>query len=170
MGNIEKRLRQTHKTKKQNKHHTHKGTCVVTAHFIPTSCQSVNFTVLFACQADTKSTHLSWSRYSEGRREEEAQTIDNQCNSNTETAAEISAGEPPPPNLTFIFEEQRGAVFNHFIVLALEQLALAVVEEQRCDHVVQFHPGFIRWMLLQAGQKAKSGAKKRCCVYFIAEQ
>lgn len=60
-------------------------------------------------------------------------------------------------NLTFIFEEQRGAVFNHFIVLALEQLALAVVEEQWCDHVVQFHPGFISWMLLQRDRKSSQG-------------
>lgn len=38
--------------------------------------------------------------------------------------------------LTFVFKEQGGAVVDYFVVLALEQLALAVVEKQRCDHMV----------------------------------
>lgn len=66
-------------------------------------------------------------------------------------------------NLTFIFEEQRGAVLNHFIVLALEQLALAVVEEQRCDHEVQFYPGLISRILLQPGSKSSQGKELVRC-------
>lgn len=40
-------------------------------------------------------------------------------------------------------------MFDDFIVVALEELALAVVEEKRRDHVVQLDPRFISWMLLK---------------------
>lgn len=44
-------------------------------------------------------------------------------------------------------------MFDDFVVLALEKLALAVVEEQRCDHAVQLHPFFISRMLLKEETK-----------------
>lgn len=39
-------------------------------------------------------------------------------------------------------------MFDDFIVLALEKLALAVVEEQWCDHTVQLDPCFVSRLLL----------------------
>lgn len=46
-------------------------------------------------------------------------------------------------------------MFDDFIVLALEKLALAVVEEQWCDHMVQLYPCFISRLLLsvRGGEK-----------------
>lgn len=40
------------------------------------------------------------------------------------------------PSLTLIFKDYGRAVFDDFVVLPLEELALAEVEEQRCDHKV----------------------------------
>lgn len=47
-----------------------------------------------------------------------------------------SVGAAASRFLTFVFKEQRGAVVNDLVVLALEQLALAVVEKQWRDHMV----------------------------------
>lgn len=47
-----------------------------------------------------------------------------------------SVGAAASRFLTFVFKEQRGAVVDDLVVLALEQLALAVVEKQWCDHMV----------------------------------
>ena len=46
-------------------------------------------------------------------------------------------------------------MFYDFIVLALEELALAVIEEQWCDHMVQLNPGFISRMLLRGETKVR---------------
>lgn len=54
-------------------------------------------------------------------------------------------------------------MFDYFIVLALEQLALAVVEEQWCDHMVQFYPCFITRMLLRGKTEVtERGCKIKC--------
>lgn len=45
-------------------------------------------------------------------------------------------------------------MFNHFIVLVLEEQALAVIEEQWSDHLVQVHPSLISRMFLNKDTKA----------------
>lgn len=42
--------------------------------------------------------------------------------------------------LTIILVEDGRAVIQHFIILLSHQLALAVVEQQRCDLQVQLDP------------------------------
>ena len=44
-------------------------------------------------------------------------------------------------------------MFDDFVVMALEQLALAEVEEQWCDHMVKLHPDFVSRVLLKGVTK-----------------
>lgn len=122
------------------------------------SLQVVNVTFLFSCRATDYKT-IKWrerrkrSTLTPSMRNQTSQAVKLQCRD----AGRDLCWCASTSRLTFILEEQRGAVFNHFIVLALEQLALAVVEEQWCDHEVQFHPGLISRMLLQHNSKSNQG-------------
>jgi len=50
---------------------------------------------------------------------------------------------------TLVLEDDGGAVLDDLVVLALQQFALAEVEQQRRDHVVQLHPHLVPGVLLE---------------------
>lgn len=52
---------------------------------------------------------------------------------------------------TVVFLEKLRCVFQHLIVLAQLQLALAVVEHQWCDQALQLQPAILPWLLLPQG-------------------
>lgn len=49
---------------------------------------------------------------------------------------------------TVVFLEQLRGVLQHLVVLSQLQLALAVVEHQRCDQALQLQPAFLPRLLL----------------------
>lgn len=49
---------------------------------------------------------------------------------------------------TVVFLEELCCVFQHLVVLAQLQLALAVVEHQRCHQALQLQPAILPWLLL----------------------
>lgn len=54
------------------------------------------------------------------------------------------------PVLTIVLVEDGGAVVQHFVILLGHQLALTVVEQQRCDLLIQLHPVRGPRLLLEA--------------------
>lgn len=61
-------------------------------------------------------------------------------------------------------------MLNDFVVLALEQLALAVVEEQGGNHVVELEPSFISRMFLGADHTHRDFREKTLGLFEFIQQ